>query len=94
MDMEDARDKLIAELTKRPALSHLRVRKYGSSLILQSGQGQDEQKHARFTHVTSVGWVLGFPHHTGRWEKTPFGGSLVELLDQLTTDFSFLLERH
>ena len=93
MDIEDARDKLTQWLKQRPALGHLRVGKYGSSLLVRSGQGRDEHKHARLTHLSGSIWGLSFPHHTGRWDKTPFTGSLTDLLEMLVTDFSFYLQQ-
>lgn len=94
MDIEDARDELAEQVAKRPSFAHLRVRKYGSSLILHSGTGSDEQKHARLTHQSGQTWGLSFAHHSGRWERTPFTGSPSELLDTLVADFAFLLEHH
>jgi len=92
MDVEDARDALAKLLAARPGLAHLRVSKRGSSLTVNSGTGPSEQKHARLTHLTGSTWGLSFPHHTGRWERTPFTGSLAELLDTMVDDFPFLLE--
>jgi hypothetical protein len=94
MDMHDARDELAKALTNQDGLDHLQVKKYGSSLILHSGTGRDDQKHARLTHLSGAQWGLSFPLHTGRWDKTPFTGTLAELLDLLVTDFPFFLEHH
>lgn len=94
MDIADARDDLIEQLAKLPDLRHMKVRKRGSSLILHSGTGRDdEQKHARLTHLSASTWGLSFPHHSGGWEKTPFVGSPAELLDTLVSDFAFYLEQ-
>jgi len=94
MDVEDARDTLAGLLAARPGLAHLQISKRGSSLTVHSGTGPYEQKHARLTHLDGPTWGLSFPHHTGRWEKTPFTASLAELLDTLVDDFPFLLESH
>ncbi|MCP4243586.1 MAG: hypothetical protein GY772_23775 [bacterium] len=95
MDIVDARDELVERLATRPDLGHVKVRKHGSSLILYSGARQDdEQKHARLTHLSASTWGLSFPHHSGRWEKTPFEGSPAELLDTLVSDFAFYLDQY
>lgn len=93
MDIEDARDEPVQQLAQRPGLAHVQVRKYGSSLILYSGTGRDERKHARLSHLSTSTWGLSFPHHTGRWEKPPFTGTPTELFDMLAADFAFFLEQ-
>lgn len=94
MDIEDVRDELRRYVAAQPALAHIGVKKYGASLILFSGDDRDEQKHARLSHISSKNWQLSFPHHSGRWEKTPFMGSPTELVDLLVSDFSFYLEQN
>lgn len=94
MDIDDARHELAETLADREGLEHLQVKKHGSSLVIYSGAGDDEQKHARLTHLGGSIWGLSFPLHTGRWEKTPFTGTAIELLDTLTTNFPFYLEHH
>lgn len=94
MDIGDVRDDLAEQLARRPDLGHVEIRKHGSSLIFYSGVGHEEQKHGRLTQLSGSTWSLSFPHHSGRWEKTPFVGSPAELLDTLLSDFSFFLEQH
>lgn len=94
MDISRTRDELAETLAGRKGLEHLRVKKYGATLIIYSGPGDDEQKHARLTHIGGTTWGLSFPLHTGRWEKTPFTGTISEQLDTLTTNFPFYLEHH
>jgi len=38
-------------------------------------------------------WGLSLPRHTGSWERTPFVGSMEELVGALTSDFAFYLEQ-
>jgi len=92
MDIDDAREQLEDLLAGESALSHLQIKKRGASLSLHSGQSPNENKHARFTHLRGPIWGLSFPHHSGRWETTPFTGSLEELLQTLVNDFSFFLD--
>jgi hypothetical protein len=94
MDIQHARDDLAKLLATRTELAHLQVRKHGKSLIVHSGSGADEQKHARLTHIAGPNWALSFPHHTGRWDKTPFTGSTTDLIETLVTDFPFFLEQY
>ena len=92
MDVEDARDALAGLLALRADLAHLQVSRRGSSLTLHSGTGPTAQKHARLTHLDGPTWGLSFPRHTSSWEKTPFTGTLADLLDTMVDDFPFLLE--
>jgi hypothetical protein len=58
---------------------HLRVRKYGATLIIESGPDDDPVKHARFRRDTVNYWTLEMATHTGRWEKTGMRGLLDDL---------------
>ena len=73
-------------------LDHLRANKRGDSITIFSGSGADQQKHARLTNLGPTAWGLSFPHHSGRWERTPFVGPIDELVATLINDFSFHLE--
>jgi hypothetical protein len=92
MDLEDARAQLEQLAAAHPQLAHLRVKKHGSSLVLFSGVGAAMQRHARFTQIAAAEWGLSFPLHTGRWDRTPFTGSLREIWEMLVTDFPCYLE--
>jgi hypothetical protein len=85
-------DELNRLLSCEEGLDHLRAEKRGDSITICSGDGTDQQKHARLTQLGAGTWGLSFPHHTGRWERTPFVGSLEELVATLVSDFSFHLE--
>jgi len=74
-------------------LEHLSVRRHGNSLTLYSTGKEGQQEHAKFTFLGGAVWGLSLPLHTGRWEKTPFTGSLEELLGTLIDNFGFHLER-
>lgn len=73
---------------------HLRANKRGDSITIcsSSSGGADQQKHARLTKLSPATWGLSFPHHSGRWERTPFVGPMDELVATLVHDFSFHLE--
>ena len=78
---------LEALLSRRPDLAHLYAKKRGSSLTIASGE--PPHNHARVTALGRNVWGLSLPRHTGRWERTPFVGTLEEVIDTLTTDFRF-----
>lgn len=84
-------EELEEKLRKHNGLSHLRVTKRGDSLSILSGETGDTMKHARLTYLGSNEWGLSLPTHTGRWEPTPFTGTMDDILDTLTNNFGFYL---
>lgn len=64
---------------------HLRARKYGALVILESGPVADPIPHARLWRDTVHLWTLEIATHMGRWEKTGFRALRNELLDLLMT---------
>jgi len=62
-------------------LDHLRARKYGSAVIVESGPAGDAIKHFRVRRDTVHLWLLDFADHRGKWERTPFRAQLEELLE-------------
>lgn len=88
-DAEQLQQLLVAD----ESLGHLRTKSRGDSITIFSGHGADQQKHARLTQLGPATWGLSLPRHTGRWERTPFVGSMDELVATLVRDFSFYLEQ-
>ena len=72
-------------------LEHIRVRKYGAVLNIESGPEDDPIKHARLRRVTVNYWTLEMPTHTGRWERTGLRDTKDNLLETLIHDFGWTL---
>lgn len=78
-------------LKKHPDLAHIRVRKRGNLLILESGPKDDPVPHARIRRTESGTWALEMPHRS-RWEPTPYQDREQEpLLDLLRDAFGWML---
>lgn len=77
----------IASLLVARGLPHLRARKRGELVIIESGPDDEPIPHARLRRNTVHYWSLELVTHAGRWEKTGFRGSLKELLELLVTEF-------
>ena len=71
--------------------SHLRVRKHGALLVIESGPEDDPIPHARLRRVTKQWWSLEMPTHTGRWQKTGLRGPRLAVLQTLVEDFGWSL---
>jgi hypothetical protein len=82
--IEPAARQLEAKLASRPDLKHLRVKHRGKAITLYSETSYGLDDHARLTSLGGTRWGLSFPRHTGRWERTPFVGTIDELLSILT----------
>lgn len=58
-------------------LIHLDVAKRGQTLTIKDGSYPE----ARLSLVGPGRWRLDFRHHSGRWQPTPFVGSIPEMVD-------------
>jgi hypothetical protein len=56
-------------LADRPKLKHLRARKRGDTITLESGPKADPIAHARVRRVTAQWWSFELPDHRGRWSE-------------------------
>ncbi len=77
-------------LARHEELKHVRVRKYGDLLILESGPSDNPWPHARLRRETVQYWRLEMPSH-GRWERTPFRGTDEQVINILIHDFGWML---
>ena len=89
----EARDAHSAEafFAQYPSLSHLRVRRRGDLLTLESGPQNDPLRHARLRRVTVHLWRLEMPAAPDRWNSTPFRDQLGALLEMLVQKFPWTL---
>jgi hypothetical protein len=72
-------------------LQHLSVRVYGKQLTIYSGTPADPDNRARLTQLRPSHYRLDMAGRGGRWEPTPYHGTLRELLAQLIDEFGFVL---
>ena len=79
-------------LAGHPGLAHLRVRKHGPLVILESGPEHAPYAHARLRRVSTQWWTLEMPTQSGRWEKTPFRAPRREVLAMLVDTFGWTLQ--
>jgi len=89
---EIAAQKLLDSLHQK-GYSHLKVAVRGQHLVIYSTSPEgDKFNRIRFSPVSSTEYQLGIANHKGRWEATPFAGTLSELTKLLTEQFGFWLE--
>jgi hypothetical protein len=84
---EAAKQQLERLLSRNPITQGMYVRTWGDHLIVgrQEAFGPHGEMEAddrvRLTARSNSKWGLSVLRHTGRWEKTPFTGTLEELSD-------------
>lgn len=83
-------DATTAQLHER-GLRHLRVRKHGAALIIESGPADDAYKHARVVRDSSTLWTMEIADHRGRWGPTGMRATRQELVAALMDDFGWVL---
>ena len=83
-DEDDAED-LLDRLHAHDGLGHLRVRHRADLLTVESGDPSDPVRHVRFRRATVNFWTLESATHTGRWERTGYRATLVQLVEILVT---------
>lgn len=98
-DMRRAKADLLDLLAANSITSGMVVRAHGDHLIvareeeLQGGEVVLDDR-VRLTRITASRWGLSVKRHTGRWEKTPFSGSMKEMVEAIWTYMQHLVARY
>jgi len=77
---------------REKGLTHLKVTRRGVNIVIYSDDedgGKDNR--CRFIFVKSGLYVLNMANHAGKWEPTPFDGTLDELLEMVIEQFPWTL---
>lgn len=87
--MDSARSTVTRWLEGQEPTAGLYVRVHGDHLILgrrepwgPQGKVIDDDR-VRLTRRGASSWGLSVRRHTGRWERTPFSGTLEEMLETI-----------
>ena len=87
----DSQRDSVERILREKGFPHLHVHVHGQHLVIDSQDGDERWNRARLTRLSSTQFQLGMADHRGRWEATPFSGTLVELLTMLVDEFGFTL---
>ncbi|QQK74232.1 hypothetical protein HUG15_20905 [Salicibibacter cibarius] len=71
--------------------THLNVRTHGPHLVIYSEEDGEKVNRARLTRFNDQTYELSMSNHRGKWEATPFSGTMAEMLTLLTKQFPFTL---
>lgn len=84
-------DWLHEHFRKHEGLGHLRARRRGRVVTVESGPAKDAVAHVRFRRDTVHLWLLEMPVHSGRWDRTPYRDTLEHLMALLHEQFAWTL---
>jgi hypothetical protein len=93
MANEFASDKIL-QLLKEQGVNHLYTQARGDQLILYSLEDEEKINRVRFTRLSVNKYQLSIANHRGRWEQTPFTGTIPELVELLIEQLSFVLAEY
>ena len=84
--VEGARERLEALLPAHEVTAGLLVRVHGQHLTLvreETGPGgePEDDPRVRITHLGGESFGLSVLRHTGKWERTPFSGTVEEMVE-------------
>ena len=71
--------------------THVRARKYGAAVIVESGPDDDPVRHVRLRRDTVHLWRLDIAGRGGRWESTPTRGNIESLVSAVVEKFPWTL---
>jgi len=84
----------ILQLLKEQGINHLYIQARGDHLMLYTLEDEEKINHVRFTRLSVNKYQLSMANHRGRWEKTPYTGTIPELVELLIEQFSFMLAEY
>lgn len=88
---DPAHAEAVASRLSTRGFPHLRARKRGELILIESGPDDDPVPHARLRRDTIQLWRLEIPTHTGRWEPTGIRAPLKDMIEVLVQDLPWVL---
>ena len=73
-------------------LNHLKCTKRGESISVFSKGEMRRENRCRFNRIERDRYTLDMANHSGKWEATPFGGTIQELVGIVAETFPWTLE--
>jgi hypothetical protein len=76
---------------KDAGLTHLKTALRGKNISIYSEFEGSRENRCRFSQISGLDFALGMADHNGKWEYTPFEGTIDELLEMVMTQFNWVL---
>ncbi|KIG17557.1 hypothetical protein DB30_03258 [Enhygromyxa salina] len=72
-------------------VEHVRARKHGATVVVESGPEDDPVKYFRLRRDGVHLWCLDMNVRGGRWERTPFRDNIDVLVATVVENFPWVL---
>ena len=82
----------VERLLHERGVEHIRARKHGATVIVESGPKGDAVRHFRLRRDTVHLWCLDVVGRGSRWERTPFRANIDTLVSTVLESFPWVLE--
>ena len=67
---------VVLKILESKGLMHLNVALRASNIVIYSQHGKDKDNRCRFVKMSANTYGLHMADHRGKWEPTPFTGTL------------------
>jgi hypothetical protein len=84
-------DAKVMELLQEKGLAHLKVMSRASNIVIYCERGNEKENRCRFVKMPENEYNLHMADHLGKWEPTPFTGTIEDLVELITTQFGWML---
>jgi hypothetical protein len=75
----------------RHGLDHLRVRRHGDLLVVESGSTRDPVHHLRLRRATRQWYTLEIANHNGQWQPVPIRARSEQIFETVLREFPWVL---
>lgn len=73
--------------------NYLKTAARGSHIVIYTEENGEKINRSRLTKLKGDTFMLGMADNRGRWEPTPYEGSVKELVSMLTEQFPWVLAK-
>lgn len=81
----------VETLLHEQGIEYVRARKYGATVIVESGPEEDPVKHFRLRRDAVQLWCLDIAGRSDRWERTPLRANIDSLVSAVVEQFPWTL---
>ena len=92
--LEADRLQLLELIAQHDATAGMYVRVHGDHLILGREADHETDDRVKLTKLGPKSYGLSVKRHTGRWERTPFAGSMTDVVVAVNSFMQHLVARY
>ncbi len=80
----------VLKLLEEKGHTHLKVTTRASNIVIYSQHARDKENRCRFAKISGNTFSLHMADHKGKWEPTPFTGTIDELVELVSNQFGWV----